>query len=113
MKSNAIIISGALLAGSAAGAVIALLYAPKTGVEARKYIRSSAFRIKENAADIIEDTIEDVHEFSMDLKEKTSDLMGNGAEVSDRAKREIFATLEEGQRRIEKQKERLSRALGL
>jgi gas vesicle protein len=112
MKDNTKVISG-LLAGSAAGAVIALLYAPKAGIETRKYIRSSAFRMKESAAEIIEDTIEDVHEFSMDLKEKTTDLMGNGAEVSDRAKREIVAAIEDGQKRIEKQKERLVRALGL
>jgi gas vesicle protein len=114
MKSNnAAIIGGALLIGSAAGAVLALLYSPKSGVEIRKDVRKTAFRLKETAADVIEDTLEDVNKFSIDLKERTTDLIENRADVSDRAKKEIVATIEKGQKRIEKQKERLTRALGL
>lgn len=46
--------AGAFIAGLAVGAAIALLYAPKSGVETREELRRRARRVKESATDIVE-----------------------------------------------------------
>ncbi len=113
MKDNATKIGGAFLLGGVIGAVIALLYAPRSGKETRKDISKTARRIKNNAVDLIEETIEDVNEFADNLKEKTEDVIEQGIDLSDKAKKEIVTALEHGQRVLEKQRKRLTQALGL
>lgn len=112
-NNNARQIGGAFLLGGLIGAAIALLYAPHSGAETRKEIARTARRVKNSAADLIEDTIDDVNDFASDLKEKALDVIEQGADLSDKARKEIAATLEHGQKKIEKQKKKLSEALGL
>ena len=113
MKDNATKIGGAFLLGGVIGAAIALLYAPRSGKETRQDISKTARRIKSNAVDLIEETIEDVHGFADNLKEKTGDVIEQGMNLSDKAKKDIVTALEHGQRVIEKQRKRLTQALGL
>jgi len=113
MKDNATKIGGAFLLGGVIVAAVALLYAPKSGRETRKDISKTARRIKNNAVNLIEETIEDVHGFADNLKEKTEDVIEQGMDLSDKAKKEILTALEHGQRVIEKQRKRLTQALGL
>lgn len=113
MKDNRAMIGGAFLLGGAIGAAVALLYAPKSGRETRKDISRAARRIKNSTADLIDDAIEDVNEFANNLKEKAANVVEQGAELSEKAKREIMKTLETGQRSIEKQRKKLTDALGL
>ena len=113
MNNNSRKIGGAFLLGGVIGAAVALLYAPNSGAQTRKEISRTARRVKNSAADLIEDTIEDVNDFTTDLRKKASDVIDQGVDLSDRAKKEIAATLERGQKKIEKQRKRLSEALGL
>jgi gas vesicle protein len=113
MKDNAAKIGGAILIGGLIGAAIALLYAPKSGRETRKDITRAACRAKNSTVDLIEDTIDDVNDFVNDLREKAADIVDQGVDLSDEAKKEIIATLEQGQKAIEKQRQKVSEALGL
>jgi gas vesicle protein len=113
MRDNGKVIGGAFLLGGVAGAVIALLYAPQSGSETRRDISRTARRIGSNAADLIEETMEDVNEFASDLKEKTSDVIGRGKELTEKTVDEILSTLDHGQRAIMKQQKKLKKALGL
>ena len=113
MNDDTTKISGAILIGGLIGAAIAILYAPKSGRETRKDIIRAARRAKNSAADLIEDTIDDINDFINDLKEKASDMTGQGTDLTDKAKKEIMATLEQGQKAIDKQKQKISEALGL
>ena len=97
---------GALLIGGLVGAAIALLYAPKSGRETRKDIKRAARRAKNSTVDFIEDTIDDVNDFVNDLRNKAADIVDQGADLSDKAKKGIIATLEQGQKAIEKQKQK-------
>jgi len=112
MKNNGKMIGGAFLLGGAIGAAVALLYAPKSGKETRKDISRAARGIKNNTVDLIDDTIDDVNEFASNLKEKAANVVEQGVELSEKAKKEIMKTLEQGQRSIEKQRKRLTDALG-
>ncbi|MEJ2684873.1 MAG: YtxH domain-containing protein [Candidatus Sulfobium sp.] len=113
MEDNGKIIGGAFLLGGVAGAVIALLYAPKSGRETRRDVSRTARRISDEAVDLIEETIEDVNGFARDLKEKASDIVEQGTDLSGRTWKEVVATLEHGQRAIEKRRKRLKKALGI
>ena len=113
MNDDTTKIGGAILIGGLIGAAIALLYAPKSGRKTRKDIIRVARRAKNSAADLIEDTLDDVNDFINDLKEKASDITYQGMDLTDKAKKEIMATLEQGHKAIEKQKQKFSESLGL
>ncbi|MDQ7786163.1 MAG: YtxH domain-containing protein [Thermodesulfovibrionales bacterium] len=106
-------IAAAFLVGGAVGALFALLYAPKSGKETRKDIARTARKIKKETVHLVEDTIDSVNDFTVDMKDKVSDLIEQGVELSSGAKKEVIRNLEHGQKVIEKQKKRIIEALGL
>ena len=113
MNDDTTKIGGAILIGGLIGAAIALLYAPQSGRKTRKDIIRAARRAKNSTADLIEDTIDYVNDFINDLKEKASNITDQGTDLTDKAKKEIMATLEQGEKAIEKQKQKFSEVLGL
>jgi gas vesicle protein len=106
-------IAGAFLLGGIIGAAIALLYAPKSGRETRRDIARTAKRVKKETADLIEDTVEGIQDFAGDIKERVTHIIDRGVELSEDAKKEILKSLEHGQKAIEKQRKRITEALGL
>lgn len=113
MKNDGTKIVGAFLLGGVVSAAVALLYAPKSGRETRKDIADAGRRIKKSAGELVDDTIEDMHDFASGLREKAKDIIEQGADLSDKAREEIVTALELGQKAIEKEKKRLTKALGL
>jgi len=113
MKDDTTKIVGSFLLGGVIGAAFALLYAPQSGRETRKDLSDAGRRIKKSAVELIDDTIEDMHDFANGLKEKAKDIIEQGADLSDKAREEIVTALDLGQKAIEKEKKRLAKALGL
>jgi len=113
MENNGKMIGGAFLLGGFAGAVMALLYAPKSGRETRRDVSKAVRRISADTVDLIEETIEDVNGFASDLKEKASEIVEEGTDLSGKAWKEIVSTMENGQRAIDKKRRRLKKALGI
>jgi len=112
MKSDeGVKVAAAFLIGGAIGAAIALLYAPQSGRETRSDIRRTARRVRREAADLVEDTIGRVDDFVDETKEIVSEIIDRGAELSGAARKEIVKTLEQGQKSIEKQKNRIMEAI--
>ncbi len=103
---------GAVLISGLIGAAVALLFAPQSGRETRKDLARAARRAKNSTTDLIEDTIDDVNDFVGDLKRRAADLVDQGADLSDKTRQEILATLEQGQKAIEKQKQKFMETLG-
>ncbi len=106
-------IGTAFLVGGAIGATIALLYAPQSGRDTRKDLRRTARRVKNEAVDLVEDTIDRVDDFVDDTKDRVSEIIGKSVELSSAAKKEVVKTLEQGQKALEKQKNRVMEAIGL
>ncbi|MEW6162390.1 MAG: YtxH domain-containing protein [Nitrospirota bacterium] len=113
MNKDATKIMGAFLLGGVIGAAVALLYAPKPGRETRKDISRTARRVKKGAIDLTEDIVESVNEFVGDVKDKATDIIERSKELSESAKKEIVMTFEHAQKVIEKQRKRITDALGL
>jgi len=61
--------------GWADRAAIALLYAPKAGRETRRDISKAAKKIKRDAVELVEDTIQSIDEFAGDVKDKATDII--------------------------------------
>lgn len=113
MDRDATRILGAFLIGGLIGAAAALLYAPQSGRETRKDISKKARRVKKGAVDLVEDIAESVSDFTGDMKDTAEDIIDRGRELSESAKKELVATLEHGQKVIEKQRKKIIEALGL
>ena len=113
MSDDTKTIAGAFLLGGMIGAGIALLYAPKSGRETRQDISKAARRVKRDAVELVEDTIQNVDEFVGTVKDQASDIIERGVELSDSAKKEVIKSLEYGQKMMEKQKKRIMEGLGL
>jgi gas vesicle protein len=113
MNNTTARIGGAFVIGGMIGAAVALLYAPKSGRGTRKDIARAVIRGKNSTYDLMADTIDEVNDFVTDLKKKSAAIVEQGVDLSDKAKKEIIVTLEQGQKAIEKQKNKLCEALGL
>jgi gas vesicle protein len=113
MKTDTKKMLGGFLLGGMVGAILAILYTPKSGKEMRRDISKKARQIKNEAIDLIEDTIEDLKEFATDIKEKTEDIIEQGINISEKAKKELIEALEYSQNSIEKQRKKLKNVLGL
>lgn len=101
-----------IIAGGIVGAGVALLFAPQSGKKTRRDISRLASRVRERTRDLAEefgDTVEDVVESVVD---RASDLLEQGKDLAHSTKKEILHALEEGQARLEREKERLSRLIG-
>jgi gas vesicle protein len=106
-------VGAAFMIGGAIGAAIALLYAPQSGRETRKDLKRTARRVKNEAVDLVEDTIDRVDDFVDDTKDRVTELIDRGVELSGAARKEIIKTLEQGQKALEKQKNRVMESIGL
>lgn len=113
MRDDAAKIAGAFLIGSMVGAVVALLYAPQSGRETRRDISKTAKRIKRDASEMVDETIDTINQFAHETKDRVTDLIDEGVELSAKAKEEIIKSLDQGQKVIEKQKKRVVEGLGL
>ena len=106
-------IGTAVLVGGMVGASLALLFAPQSGSKTRKEIARAARRGKNYAGDLIEDAIDDVNDLANDLKKRSGVIFDQGVNLTEKTKQEIVATLEQGQKVIGKQKQKVAEALGL
>ncbi len=63
------------LVGGITGAVVALLYAPKTGEETRTIIKDKAIELKDKSVDLAEDTYRKVETITVDTTAKAKEAI--------------------------------------
>ena len=84
-----------LLAGGAVGAIVALLYAPKTGRE-----------LREKIGELTDDAVGKIKNYANEAQEKIKSTIEDGKEVI-REKKSILSTaIEAGKEAMEKEKEK-------
>ncbi len=86
----------AFLFGSAVGAGLAFLIAPKSGHQTREFIKDQATAAKNEACKVADE-----------VKEKTVELLEKSKEVVEAKKAVLESALEAGKEAMEKEKERL------
>jgi len=85
------------MAGAAIGAGLALLFAPKSGSEMRETI-----------ADLAEDAMGKIKEYSKDAQDKIKTAIEEGKETLAEKKSLISSAIEAGREAMQKEKERLN-----
>jgi len=81
------------VAGAAVGAVLALLYAPKSGQEMR-----------ENIADLTEDAVDKIKEYAKEAQEKIKAAIEDGKETIVEKKSILASAIEAGREAMQKER---------
>ena len=103
--------SGSLLlflAGGLVGAGIALLYAPLSGEETRRYLRIQKERARSRVLDLTEGVKENLSEIIEEVKETIDKMIEEGIELTKEKKAELLAAIEAGKKAMEAERKRLN-----
>ena len=95
------------LAGSLIGAGIAMLYAPISGEETRKYLTLQSERGKRKALDLTEDFKKHILHLTCELREAADKAIDEGLQLTKEKKNELLAAIEAGRKAMEEEKRRL------
>jgi gas vesicle protein len=112
IRKNAMVGGIMLVAGGLLGAAVALLYAPQSGKQTRRDIVRYSRKARQQAEDIVDDFAGNVHGMMDSIGDKAEDILDKGKDLAHGAKMELVKILDEGQARLEKQKERLTKIIG-
>ncbi|HXC92747.1 MAG TPA: YtxH domain-containing protein [Geobacteraceae bacterium] len=112
IRKNAVVGGIMLVAGGLLGAAVALLYAPQSGKQTRRDLSRYRRKLSKQAEDIVDDFAGNVHGMMDSIGEKAEDILDKGKDLAHEAKVELVKILDEGQARLEKQKERLTKIIG-
>lgn len=106
-ENNATVGAMMLIAGGVIGAGMALLYAPQSGKKTRRQIVRYGRKVRNEAERKMHDAAESVTDMVDDLGEKTRELVDNGADAAEEWRTHLLETMEDGQKTLEKQRQRL------
>jgi len=101
-----------LVAGGLIGAGIALLLAPQTGKKTRKYLGRYAKDLSEKASDTVEEFADTLSEFVESAGNRATELMEEGADLTQESKKALLKALDKGQVILEKQRKKLTDMIG-
>jgi gas vesicle protein len=101
-----------LIAGGIIGAGFALLFAPQSGKATRKDITRYARKARRRADDIVDDFSDSVSKMVETVGEKAGEILERGTDLAHEAKKDILKAIEEGQEKLEKQRNRLTKFFG-
>lgn len=104
------------LTGTAIGAAVALLLAPRSGRETREIIAEYGTEVKDRAVDEIRGRGEDTIERGRKMIERGKELISRGTEVAnqgreylDEKKKALSAAIEAGREAVQREKENLTK----
>lgn len=111
-RGNGAMAGAILAAGALLGAGVALLAAPRSGEDTRRVLAISAKRAGRRTRRKADDFAYAVGDMVDRVGEKAEEILERGKGMAQGVKREIIEALEEGQERLGRQRERLSKVLG-
>jgi gas vesicle protein len=107
------VVAGTLLltAGALLGAGVALLLAPQSGRDTRKEIARYVKKAGRRAEGVVGEFTEVVTGMVDAVGEKAEGILEQGKDLAYDAKKELIGAIEEGQKKLEKQKARIERLI--
>ncbi|HEX9191970.1 MAG TPA: YtxH domain-containing protein [Candidatus Deferrimicrobiaceae bacterium] len=108
------VMTGALLvlAGVILGAGVALLLAPQSGKETRRDLTRYARKGRRKIEGVAGEVAESVAALADAVEGKAEELLDRGKDLAKESRQAVLDALEEGQGRIQRQRERLEKLLG-
>ena len=95
------------LAGGLIGAGAAMLYAPLSGEETRKYLMLQTERGKIKALNVTEDLKERIAYLINEIRGTADNVIEEGLKLTKEKKAELLAAIEAGKKAMEEEKKRL------
>ena len=95
------------LAGGLIGAGAAMLYAPLSGEDNRKYLMLQTERVKIKALNVTDDLKERIGYLINEIRGTTDNLIEEGLKLTKEKKAELLAAIEAGKKAMEEEKKRL------
>lgn len=97
-----------LVAGGLIGAGLGLLFAPQTGKKTRRQLGRYGRKVRTEAEAMVRDSADAVRDAMENLAERTGDLADRGGEVAEEWRKHLMDTLENGQKSIDRQRQKLA-----
>jgi gas vesicle protein len=95
------------VAGGLIGAGIALLLAPQSGKKTRKYLGGCAKDFSEKANETVHEFAETLSEFVESAGNRATELLEEGADLTQESKKALMKALDKGQEILDKQRKKL------
>ncbi|HBG04547.1 MAG: hypothetical protein A2075_10340 [Geobacteraceae bacterium GWC2_58_44] len=101
-----------LVVGGLLGAGLALLLAPQSGKKARKYLACCAKDFGGKANEAVNEFAETLSDFVETAGNRASEILEEGADLTQESKKALLAALEKGQEKLEAQRKKLADMIG-
>ena len=102
---------GSFLAGLAIGAGLAVLFAPRSGMETRRRIRTSAERASQAAVGIAQDVTDSVVDSFQDARQRVEERIDSARHAVEIKKRQVARAMEAGREAAQQARGELERRL--
>lgn len=112
IRKNAMIGGILLVAGGLVGAGVALLFAPQSGQKTRRDIARYSRKVKRKAEDVVDEFAGNLHDVMDSMGERAEEILDKGKDLAQDAKTDLLKAFDEGQAKLARQKERLSKLIG-
>lgn len=99
----------AFVIGSAIGAAVALLFAPRSGEETREEIRKFYDRSRSRMGELQEDVAERIARLVDEIQEKTNELLASGKAMAEERKRDLQEAIAIAKRALDEERALLRR----
>jgi len=86
-------VTAAFLLGGAVGAVVALLYAPRSGAETREEIRNAYERSRSRLGDLQTDVADRIARLVDEIQDKSSELLASGKAMAEERRKDLQEAL--------------------
>ena len=88
--------AGAFLLGAAIGAGIALLFAPRSGLETREELRRGARRVRDRAEDLVEDATDRISDTFTEARDQVESRIERARQAVDMKRQQVSRAMEAG-----------------
>ncbi len=102
---------GWFLAGLGLGALVGVLYAPKSGSETRESLAQSALDAKEKAAALAQQGIDKANDYVAQGKQVAGEYVDKGKEYYEKGRSQWSEYVEKGKQLVQDQQERVQSAV--
>jgi gas vesicle protein len=82
-------VTSAFLVGGALGAIMALLYAPRSGEETREELRKAYDRSRSKLGDLQDDVVDRIGRLVDEIQEKTNELVASGKAIAEERRKDL------------------------
>jgi gas vesicle protein len=113
-ENNNDVLVGALLllAGGIVGAGAALLFAPQSGKRTRRDLARYVKKARQKAETAVDEFSSHVADVVETVGDRAEEILDKAPDMAHQTKKELLKVIEEGQQRLEKQRNRLAKIIG-